>query len=197
MTPEFWAIVRQNFLKLPLVLTCILLLSSCGGDQARDPYPSIGVLLNAPTAINTFSKYYVSAEGAWAIDGEKSASPHNIAKIFCSREEMVCDTSYADINPSGDIAFLNLETNTYPITQWDDEKLVAVSDDENCRRSSFEFDARAKTVTQTITENRDGKFCIDKEGEMIPIMERPRVIRLLTGDQWKARMRKDYDHPYY
>ena len=77
-------------------------------------------------ATDFWDRGYVSAVGTWVFEGDtKLAFPRQTTEIKCYRGTKECHSAQAEI------AFdkLTVETDRFPITSWDSQSIVYVSND--------------------------------------------------------------------
>lgn len=125
---------------------------------------------------------YLFAEGVWTLDGsDKIASPINLSEIRCIQSDGMCEISRVEIMTMSGRTTMYQRSDFYKITAWSDREVRAVLE-EPCRTYEMRFDIPGKGVTDT-TFNTPGGSC---EGELRGPVEKPRIARLISGEQLEA-----------
>jgi hypothetical protein len=164
------------------VLIAGLLLTACGrsGDH---PESFIRVASGVGDEIFLSQRDgYLFAEGIWTLDGpDKIAAPINLSNIRCIQRDGMCEVRRVEIMTlSGDTSMYE-RSDFYEITAWSENEVRAALE-EPCRTYEMRFDIPGKTVTE-MTVNTPGGSC---EGELRGPVERPRIARLISGQQLEA-----------
>jgi hypothetical protein len=110
---------------------------------------------------------YLSATGTWR--GENLANKINTVEIFCTRPEMTCNMSQADVMSLGR-PFLSLYSKSFRITKLDDRSVMAeplLSD--LCIRQTLLFDRAAKAVTFARTKINHEEVCSIVQNEPVTL----------------------------
>jgi hypothetical protein len=110
---------------------------------------------------------YLSAKGTWR--GADLANKINTVEIFCTRPEMTCNMSQADVMSLGR-PFLSLYSKSFRITKLDDRSVMAeplLSD--LCIRQTLLFDRAAKAVTFARTKINHEEVCSIVQNEPVTL----------------------------
>jgi hypothetical protein len=87
---------------------------------------------------------YVQAIGTWVFeDDTRQAFPRQTTEIKCNREEKECQSAQAEIA----MDMLTVQTTRYPITLWNNESIVYVSNDPLCVTYTYTISRSTKRVT--------------------------------------------------
>jgi len=87
---------------------------------------------------------YVQAVGTWVFEGDtKQAFPRQTTEIKCNRETKECRSAQAEIA----FDMLTVQTETMPITSWDSQSIVYVSNDPLCVTYTYTISRSTKRVT--------------------------------------------------
>lgn len=134
-------------------------------------YEKISIFPDAPE-----SSGYLFAEGIWTIDGDdKIATPINVSKIECWRQDGACTDYRANLMNVGGTVFLNQDRDRYVIRSWTNEQIVAVAEGE-CRTLELRIDPVAETVMSVATNNPGQTNCAQATG----LLPKPRISRLIA-----------------
>jgi len=123
------------------------------------------------------------AVGTWVIQGEKLASPINLATIDCWRTDGTCTITDAELRPpskdSGS-AYLTSNTSHWNITSWSDNRVMA-EQTTVCRRLVLTLDVAAKQAYHVATD-------LTAEGcPVIGKLTAPRVTTLVKSSEVERR----------
>ena len=87
---------------------------------------------------------YVQAGGTWVFeDDTKQAFPRQTTEIKCYRDEKECRSAQAEIA----MDMLTVQTAGFPITSWDSQSIVYVSNDPLCVSYTYTISRSTKRVT--------------------------------------------------
>ena len=87
---------------------------------------------------------YVSAVGTWVFeDDTKQAFPRQTTDIKCYRETKECRSAQAEIA----MDMLTVQTDRFPITSWDSQSIVYVSNDPLCVSYTYTISRSTNRVT--------------------------------------------------
>ena len=104
-----------------------------------------------PVALPTLSVYgnesFVWVQGTWTIEGEKHAFPLQTTEVTCSREDGVCRSATAEITSGMGVSMLNVRTETFNVTSWNEDSVVYVDTSPTCVYYIHTINPRIKSVT--------------------------------------------------
>jgi hypothetical protein len=87
---------------------------------------------------------YVTAVGTWVFeDDTKQAFPRQTTEIKCYREAKECQSAQAEIA----MEMLTVQTERFPITSWDNESIVYVSNGPLCVAYTYTISRSTKRVS--------------------------------------------------
>jgi hypothetical protein len=128
------------WLLLGLVGSLAILVAATDAMDRRG-YPQ---LQSGRVFTDLWDRGYVSAVGTWVFeDDTKQAFPRQTTDIKCYRETKECQSAQADI--AFDI--LTVQTETFPITSWDSQSIVYVSNDPMCVTYTYTISRSTNRVT--------------------------------------------------
>lgn len=188
VSPLNWKV--QSMKTLVALLSASVLLAGC--DKPDHPeafikphagsYAEIGMFPDAP-----LTSGYLIAEGIWTIEGDdRIATPINVSRIECYRSNETCTDYRANLNNVSGTVFLSQSSDTYIIRSWDSRQIVAVAEGE-CRNIELKIDYVVKTVMSVTANNPGQTTCTEITG----LMTKPRVSRLISGQELDAIIRAD------
>ena len=94
--------------------------------------------------IDYWDRGYGQARGTWAFEGDtKQAFPHQTTEIKCYRDEKQCRAAQAEIA----FDMLTVQTEVFPITSWDNQSIVYVSNDPLCVTYTYTISRSTSRVT--------------------------------------------------
>ena len=126
---------------------------------------------------------YVSARGTWVFeDDTKEAFPRQTTDIRCYRETKECQSAQADI--AFDI--LSLQTENFPITSWDSQSIVYVSNEALCVTYTYTF----SRSTNRVTGQRKPQASSSSESSCEPFEKRTFNLSLRDGFLAAAKARR-------
>ena len=67
---------------------------------------------------------YVSAEGTWVLEGDKSGTPIQFTKIKCRRSKNTCLVAQADTFKMSSVHLLDVGADNVPISKWDETTII-------------------------------------------------------------------------
>lgn len=132
---------------------------------------------------------YSKVSGTLEIIDEKIAYPINHVVIECFKSSMICsyrqialtlpdENSWVQSYSVGEIA-----NESYAITRWQDDQIEAVPlQPASCRINQLSFNFAAKEFFE-ISKNGTGEDCETQLGVTLPKLEKPRVSRIIDGQE--------------
>lgn len=177
------------------VYALLPVLSGCSDFNPldRDPFSGIQPMTGFERPVSSLSADHASAKGIWRIDGEKSATPYNVSEIWCWREDNTCHISRAELADYGGSRFLETDLEVLTVSSWGEEH-VTFKSSGGCRAVSTTLSKKDGSVVQTVTTDLTLKTCkTDGRGNDqfgVPLLKRPRIVRMITSDEWRERREK-------
>ena len=94
--------------------------------------------------VDYWDRGYVQASGTWVFEGDtKQAFPRQTTEIKCYRDEKQCRAAQAEIA----FDMLTVQTEIFPITSWDSQSIVYVSNDPLCVTYTYTISRSTSRVT--------------------------------------------------
>ena len=138
----------------------------------RNAESMISPQLKSYSATDFMGQHYLTFQGVWKIDGEKSDLKHPYL-YKCNSRDMVCEVSDAHVWGN----YLTLNAETFAIKEWNGKQMV-IEEVAFCRTNTIVVDLLSEQVTMVTKNvpNRDMKAC-----EAVPYLSAPRKSELIDG----------------
>lgn len=173
----------------PVALLGLVLAPVAGcSDEDADPFEGIIPAANGTRPVTSLTDEYAMATGIWRIDGERSASPYNVTEIWCWREVMTCNAASAELVKFNETKILSVSQHEYDVDRWTTDE-ISYSSSGGCRTVITKLSAKDGSVVQTVETDFTLDTCTEtvREGPMGEALEVPRIIRMITTEEWNKR----------
>ncbi len=98
----------------------------------------------------------VEANGTWYARGDTLANKMHTISLRCAEESLLCSLTQAEISPEN---LLHAYEESYVVTKWDKEQIIAQSEESLCTRYTVLIDRKSKKVTATRNKTGDSELC--------------------------------------